>query len=148
MMYWEDFEPGASLECGSRTVTQEEIVEFAKQFDPQPFHIDEAAAKASHFGGIIASGWHTSAICMRLAVDGVLSKTASMGSPGVQNLRWLKPLRPGMTVHAKVCLVDKTPSQTRTDRGRMTTRFELYDQNNELLMDFTAMVLMGRRPKT
>ena len=147
MMYWEDFEPGSSLECGSKTVTKEEIVAFAKEFDPQPFHIDEAAARQSHFGGLIASGWHTSAICMRLAVDGVLSKTASMGSPGVDKLRWLKPLRPGMTVHAKVCLVDKTPSQTRTDRGRMTTRFELYDDKNELLMDMTAMVLMGRRPQ-
>jgi acyl dehydratase len=106
----------------------------------------QAAARRSHFGGIIASGWHTSAICMRLAVDGLLSRTASMGSPGVQNLRWIKPLRPGMTVHAKVCVVDKAPSQSRPDRGRMTTRFELYDENDELLMDFTASVLMGRRP--
>ena len=146
-MYWEDFEPGASLDCGSKTVTKEEIIAFAKEFDPQPFHIDEAAAAKTHFGGIVASGWHSCAICMRMAVDGVLGDSASMGSPGVDKLRWLKPLRADSTVRAKVKLLDKKPSESRPDRGRMQTVFELYDEKSgELLMDMVANVIMGRRP--
>jgi acyl dehydratase len=144
--YFEDFEVGGELDCGTRKVTKAEIIAFAREFDPQPFHIDEAAAAKSHFGGIVASGWHTCSICMRLAVDAVLGDSASMGSPGVEKLRWLKPLRADSTVRAKVKLLDKKPSESRPDRGRMLVVFELFDEkSSELLMDMTANVIMGRR---
>jgi acyl dehydratase len=146
LKYFEDFEPGSVLDCGTRLVTKEEIIAFAREFDPQPFHIDEAAAAKSHFGGVIASGWHSGSICMRLVVDAVLSDSASMGSPGVEKLRWLKPLRAGTTVRAKVRVLDKKPSESRRDRGRMTVAFELYEDGGDLLMDLVATVIMGRRP--
>jgi acyl dehydratase len=146
MRYFEDFEVGRELDCGKKLVTKAEIIAFAREFDPQPFHIDEAAAKQSHFGGIVASGWHSCAICMRMVVDAVLHDSASMGSPGVEKLRWLKPLRADSVVNAKVKLLDKKPSESRPDRGRMTVVFELFDDKGELLMDMAATVIMGRRP--
>jgi acyl dehydratase len=147
MKYFEDFVVGSTLDCGTRRVGKEEIIAFAREFDPQPFHIDEAAAAKSHFGGVIASGWHSGSICMRLVVDAVLHDSASMGSPGIDKLRWLKPLRAGTTVRAKVKVLDKAPSASRPDRGRMSVMFELHDEDRgELLMDLTATVLMGRRP--
>jgi acyl dehydratase len=146
MKYFEDFETGAELDCGSRRVTKEEIVAFAREFDPQPFHIDEAAAAKSPYGGVIASGWHSCAICMRMAVDAVLGDSASMGSPGVDKLRWLKPLRADTVVTAKVKLLDKKISGSRPDRGRLTVAFQLSDAEGELLMDFVTIVIMGRRP--
>src|SRR5579859_3157513 len=99
--YFEDFAVGHTLELGSYTITREEILAFARQFDPQPFHTDEEQAKASLYGGLIASGWHTASIFMRLLVDGLLNDTASMGSPGVDELRWLRPVRPGDTLRAR-----------------------------------------------
>jgi acyl dehydratase len=146
MKYFEDFETGAELDCGSRRVTKEEIVAFAREFDPQPFHIDEAAAAKSPYGGVIASGWHSCAICMRMAVDAVLGDSASMGSPGVDKLRWLKPLRADTVVSAKLKLLDKKTSGSRPDRGRLTVAFQLSDAEGELLMDFVTIVIMGRRP--
>src|SRR5690242_11639548 len=95
MLYFEDMKPGDKMELGTYTVTREEILEFANKFDPQPFHINEDAAKKSMFGGLIASGWHTASICMRLYVDAILSKSMSLGSPGVDELRWKRPVRPG-----------------------------------------------------
>jgi acyl dehydratase len=146
LKYFEDFEVGSVLDCGTRLVTKDEIVAFAREFDPQPFHIDEEAAKKSHFGGVIASGWHSGSITMRMVVDAVLHDSASMGSPGVDKLRWLKPLRAGTTVRVKVKVLDKKPSETRRDRGRMTVVFELYEDGGDLLMDLVATVIMGRKP--
>ena len=146
MLYFEDFEVGSELDCGTRRVSKEEIVAFAREFDPQPFHIDEAAAAKSHFGGIVASGWHSASICMRMVVDAVLHDSASMGSPGLDKLRWVKPLHAGRTVRAIVRVLEKKPSETRPDRGRVKVTFELFEDGGELLMDFTATVLMGRRP--
>ena len=98
LLYWEDLQPGEALEIGSHTFTEEEIIAFARQFDPQSFHIDPAAAKNSFFGGLIASGWHTCAIAMRLMVDKYVARSASLGSPGLDNIRWLAPVRVGDTV--------------------------------------------------
>jgi acyl dehydratase len=146
MRYFDDFKVGDSHDCGSKTVSKEEIIAFAKEFDPQAFHIDEKKAERSPYGGVIASGWHTCSICMRLAVDGVLNATASMGSPGVENLRWVKPLRPGDTVEATVSVLEMTPSSSRPDRGRMKVKFELTNPAGEVIMDMIATVIVGRRP--
>ena len=146
MRYFEDFTVGETFDCGRRTVTKEEIVAFATAFDPQAFHIDEAAAARSRYGGLIASGWHSCCLCMRLAVDAVLSDAANMGSPGMDKIRFPRPLRPGDTINAKLRVVEATPSRHKPDRGRLTFALELYNQSGELIMDMTAMAIFHRRP--
>jgi acyl dehydratase len=108
--YFEDIEVGEVAEFGDHTVTRQEIVEFAEQFDPQPFHIDETAAKASQFDGLIASGWHTASLCMRMLVDNYLSDSASAGARGVEELRWLRPVRPGDTLTCRLEVVETEAS--------------------------------------
>jgi acyl dehydratase len=146
--YFEDFAIGEVIECGSRTVSAEEIRSFAEQFDPQPFHLDEAAARRGMFGGIVASGWHSVCICMRLAVDAVFNHSSNMGSPGVDKVRFLRPLFPGDTVAARLQVVDSAPSRSKPDRGRLTFRFELTNQKGDTIMDFEGMTILGRRPSS
>ncbi len=117
-LYFEDLEPGQVVELGEHTVSEEEIVAFARQWDPQPFHLDPEAAKASVFGGLIASGWHTGAMWMRLYVDSLLDGAASMGSPGIEELRWLAPVRPGDTLSGRLTVLEATPSERHPGRGR------------------------------
>src|SRR5690606_17077669 len=112
-LYFEDLTPGRAFDLGAVTVTEDEIVEFATRFDPQPFHVDPAAAAESPFGGIIASGWHTCAMCMRLLVDGLMNQTISLGSPGVEQIRWLAPVRPGDRLSARTTVEDARPSSTK-----------------------------------
>ncbi len=138
--------PGDELDLGSRQVTEAEIIAFAREFDPQPFHIDPAAAEASIFGGIIASGWHTCALTMRLLVDGFLSHATSMGSPGVEQIRWLRPVRPGDTLCARLRVLEKRPSQSKPDRGSVKTLTEVTNQAGELVMTMESFVLMARSP--
>ena len=147
MKYFEDFHAGQVFDCGSRVVTQEEIIVFARQFDPQPFHIDPGAAAKSHFGGVVASGWHSGSIAMRMAADAVLLDSSCMGSPGMESLRWLKPLRGGDTVSTKFRILEAELSRTRPDRGKVKVGLELYNQNGELLMDAVATQFYGLRPK-
>jgi len=142
---FEDFEPGQVYELGSRTVTEAEILEFARQFDPQPFHLDPEAAKESVFGGLIASGWHTGAISMRLYVDAMLGGAASRGSPGVEELRWLAPVRPGDTLTGSLTVLDVTPSATLPDRGTVRIRGELTNQDGVTVMTMTSRGHFGRR---
>jgi acyl dehydratase len=142
---FEDFEPGQVYELGSRTVTEAEILEFARQFDPQPFHLDPEAAKESVFGGLIASGWHTGAIWMRLYVDAMLGDAASRGSPGVEELRWLAPVRPGDTLTGSLTVLDVTPSATRPDRGTVRIRGELTNQDGVTVLRMTSRGHFGRR---
>jgi len=144
--YFEDFAVGEVIECGSRTVSAAEIRSFAEQFDPQPFHLDEEAARRGMFGGIVASGWHSVCICMRLTVDAILNDSANMGSPGVDKVRFLRPLFPGDTVAARLQVVESVPSRSKPDRGRLTFRFELTNQKGETIMDFQGMTIFGRRP--
>ena len=141
---FDTLEPGDVLDLGSRTVTEAEIIAFARDFDPQPFHIDPAAAESSIFGGIIASGWHTCALTMRLLVDGFLSHAASMGSPGVEQIRWLKPVRPGDTLTARIRVLEKRPSQSKPDRGSIRSLTEVTNQAGELVMTMESFILMGR----
>jgi len=147
VMYLEDFSAGQSLELGSRSVTKEEIISFATQFDPQPFHVDEAAARKSIFGGLIASGWHTTSLLMRLMVDGLLSHSTSMGSPGIDQIRWLLPVRPGDTLSARGIVQQVTPSSSKPDRGVVHTRYEVRNQKGELVMTMDGMGMFKRRPQ-
>jgi acyl dehydratase len=145
-LYFDDFEPGQVLELGSVAVTEEEIVEFARRFDPQPFHVDPEAARESVFGGLIASGWQTVAIMMRLLWDTFLKDTSSLGSPGSDEIRWLKPVRPGDTLRARFTIVEVTPSRTKLDRGIVRTFTEVLNQHNEVVMTHRGMGMFGRRP--
>lgn len=146
MRYFEDFQVGEVLEGGSHVMEREAIITFAKQFDPQPFHIDEEAARRSHFGGIIASGWHTASACHRMLVENALKDSASMGSPGLDELRWLKPVRPGDTLSLRVEILETTPSRSKPDRGAIRFRLEARTQKGEVVMTELATALFGRRP--
>jgi acyl dehydratase len=145
MRYFEDFQVGEVHQTGSHVVSREEILAFARQFDPQPFHLDEEAARTSIFGGIVASGWHTASICHRLVVEDTLGKAASLGSPGVDELRWLRPVRPGDTLTARVEVLSLTPSRSKPDRGAIKFRFEVRNQSGELVMTEIANALFARR---
>jgi acyl dehydratase len=142
--YFEDFEPGQVFELGCRTVTQDEIVDFARQWDPQPFHLDPEAAKDSVFGGLIASGWHTGAMWMRLYVDSMLGPS-SMGSPGIEELRWLAPVRPGDTLHGRLTVLETAPSQRRVDRGTVRIRGEMVNGDGVVVMRMTSRGHFARR---
>ena len=144
--YFEDFRPGQTVELGSRTVTEEEIVAFARQWDPQPFHVDPDAARDSDFGGLIASGWHTGAMWMRLYVDSLLGDAAGLGSPGVEELRWLAPVRPGDTLTGRLEVLEATPSQRRPDRGTIRIRAEMVNQDGVTVMAMTSRGHFRRRP--
>jgi acyl dehydratase len=148
MLYFEDFPPGDVRESPARTVTRDEIIAFAREFDPQPFHVDEAAATDSPFGGLIASGWHTAAIFMRLFVDGLLERAASMGSPGGEELRWLVPVRPGDVLSGRVTIEHTESSGRRPDRGTVHMRSEMVNQDGEVAMRLRSRVYFGRRPAT
>lgn len=146
MRYWEDIKQGEVFELGSHTMDKERMIAFAREFDPQPFHTDEKAAEASVWGGLIASGWLTGSTLMRLLYDGFLKDTASLGSPGVDELRWLKPVRPGDTLTARLTVIEATASRSRPDRGIVRTRMELMNQDGEVVMTVTGVNFISRRP--
>jgi acyl dehydratase len=147
MRYLEDFTPGEVIEIPGRTITEEEIVRFATEFDPQPFHIDKEAAESHMFGGLIASGWHTAAIMMRALVDGYISKAASLGSPGIDELRWVKPVRPGDTLKVKVYVDEVTPSKSKPHMGVLKSHTEVLNQHDEVVMTLKGMGMYKTRPK-
>ncbi|MBK8018239.1 MAG: MaoC family dehydratase [Betaproteobacteria bacterium] len=134
MIYFEDFKVGETVEMGRRLVDKDEVVAFAKDFDPQPFHVDEEAARKSFFGGLIASGWHTVAMVMRMMCDSYLLDSASLGSPGVDNVKWLKPVRPGDTIRAMRTVLEARASKSKPEVGIVKSRWEVYNQNDELVM--------------
>ncbi len=146
MLYFEDFPIGQRREFGTCSVTEDEIVRFARDFDPQLFHVDTAAAEASIFGGIIASGWHTCSIAMRLICDGFLLDSVSLGSPGVDEIRWKKPVRPGDALTLFGTTMIAKASMSKPDRGVLTNMMELVNQNGETAMTMMAMTMIGRRP--
>lgn len=146
MRYFEDFQPGQVIELGGRTITKESIIAFAREFDPQPFHVDEAAAQRSIYGGLLASGWHTGSLAMRILYDGLLKDTASLGSPGIDELRWLKPVRPGDTLALRMTIVESIPSRTKPDRGLVRSLMEMRNQHGEVVLTIRGLSLLGRRP--
>ncbi len=145
MRYLEDCRAGEVIELGSHTVGEEEILEFARRYDPQPFHVDPERAAESIYGGLIASGWQTCAIYMRLVVDGLLGESSSMGSPGLDSLRWLLPVRPGDTLRATYTVLEVTPSRSRPDRGVVRFRGEMINQHDEVAMSMEGVGFFGRR---
>lgn len=143
--YFEDYQPGAVYKYGYATVSEAEILEFAVSFDPQPIHTDRALAAAGPFGGLIASGWHTAGIMMRLLADHYLSKVASLASPGIDELRWPAPLRPGDSVHLRAEILAARASRTKPDRGLVRTRVQLISADGRDVLRLEAMNLFRRR---
>lgn len=143
--YFEDYIEGEIYRFGSIAVEAEEIVAFAKRFDPQVFHTDPEAAKQTPFGGLIASGWHTSALVTRLFVDHYLTNVASLASPGLDELRWLKPVRPGDLLSVRVTVLKAVPSKSKPDRGAVTSFVEAFNQGDETVMTFKVVNIIGRR---
>ena len=145
-VWFEDFAPGQEFDLGTYAVSEEEILEFGRRYDPQPFHVDPQAARHSPFGGLIASGWHTGSIFMRLYVDAVLAGSASQGSPGVDELRWRAPVRPGDVLSGRLRIPDVQPSATRPGRGTVFFENSLTNQEGVVVMTFKGRGLFGRRP--
>ena len=146
LRYFEDYELGTTYECGSVSVDQTEIIDFAKEFDPQPFHVDPVAAAGGPFGGLIASGWHTSALVMRLLVERYLSAEGSLGSAGLDEIRWPYPVRPGDTLRARATVVESRRSLSKPDRGIIKTAVEAVNQDGRTVMRATAINFMRVRP--
>ena len=146
-LYFEDFEAGRAYELGSHTVTEDEIVGFARSWDPQPFHVDPEAAKGSPFGGLIASGWHTGSLWMRLYVTSLLGDAAAMGSPGIEELRWLAPVRPGDTLTARLVVLETTPSERNPGRGTLRSRGEMVNQDGVTVMSMVSRGHFARRER-
>jgi acyl dehydratase len=142
---YEDYEVGSAVQLGAHTFTREEIVGFAERYDPQPFHVSEEGGQASHFGGLVASGWNTCAAMMGILVRELLSDSTSMGSPGLDNIRWLKPVRVGDTVRLTVRVLDKRVSASKPDRGIVSTRWEAHNQHGELVLTVDSAALFGLR---
>ena len=147
-LYFDDFVIGSRSEAGRVTVDAAEIAAFASRFDPQPFHVDPVAAAESMFGGIIASGWHTCSMMMRLAVDSYLQRAASLGSPGVDEVRWLKPVRPGDELTMFSTVLDAVPSTSRPDRGVIFSMWEAFNQHGELVATIKGRGMMLRRAQS
>jgi len=143
-LFFEDFAPGQVWELGSRNVSAEEIVAFAREWDPQPFHVDPEAAKDSVFGGLIASGWHTGSIWMRGYVDTMLGPS-SQGSPGIEELRWLAPVRPGDTLSSRLTVLETTPSERNAARGTVRIRGEVENQDGVVVMSMVSRGHFARR---
>lgn len=144
-IYFEDFTVGHVAEYGDKLVTAEEIKEFAVDFDPQPMHIDEEAAKQTLVGGLCASGWHSCCMMMRIVADGYLLNSSSMGAPGVEEIRWLAPIRPGYRLRVKVTILDKRESNSRPDMGFVRTKFEVLTATGECVMYSITGLMFGRR---
>ena len=143
--HWEDFPPGWVYESGPRTLSAPEMQAFAREYDPQSYHTDPVAAKATPFGGLIASGWHTCAIAMRLMCDGYLVESACIGSPGIEELRWLKPVRPGDALRFRATVLEQTPSQSQRARGTVKFRWEVLNQNDDVVCSMTGRQHYVRR---
>jgi len=142
--YFEDYLPGDVYECGAMSVSESDIVEFARQWDPQAMHVDREAATRGQFAGLIASGWHTVAIAMRLYVDHYLSAVASLASPGVDEIRWPHPVRPADTIHVRVTVLAVTPSK-RGDRGTVLGQLEARNQHDQVVLTARMMSVLGKR---
>jgi len=147
MQYFEDLEVGAETYFGSYDVTREEVLEFARKYDPQPFHLSDEEAAKTHFGRISASGWHTCAMTMSVIARHVVKhQQAGLGSPGIDELRWRRPVYPGDTLHVRSKIVDKTPSRSRPEMGSFRSEMTVTNQEDQPVLTFVSIVLIRRRP--
>ena len=145
--FFEDYVAGSVYEFGSVKVDENEIIEFAQRYDPQPFHTDPVAARATQFGGVVASGWYTAGMAMKLLVKNYLPRGSSLGSPGVDQLRWHKPVRPGDILSVRVTIAETKPSQSKPDRGLLRSLVEVLNQHHEVVTSWRGMVVLLRRNK-
>ena len=143
-LFWEDFDVGQLGEFGRKRVSAEEIKEFAAEFDPQPMHLDEEAARATLVGGLCASGWHTCGMMMRIVADGFLLNSSSMGAPGVEEIRWLAPVRPGDELTVRATVLDKKASKSRPALGFLMF-FEVLNGDGTCVMTSRTNLMLGRR---
>jgi acyl dehydratase len=147
MLYFEDIVPGTKSAFGRYQVTRDEVIEFASKYDPQPFHLSDEAAAETYFGRLSASGWHTAAMMMRMLVDNMSDiQQAGLGSPGLDELRWLKPVYPGDVLRVETEVLDKRPSRSRPDMGSFRSRATVYNQDDVAVMTATSIGLIRRRP--
>jgi len=147
MIHFEDLVVGAEREFGTYHVTREEVIDFASKYDPQPFHLSDEAAAKTHFGRVAASGWHTAAMTMAVIARAVVDEEqAGLGSPGIDELRWLKPVYPGDTLHVRGEILEKTPSRSKPEIGSFRTRTTVTNQHGVPVMTFVSIVLIRRRP--
>jgi acyl dehydratase len=147
MIYFEDLVVGASSDFGTYEVTRDEVLDFARKYDPQPFHLSDEEAAKTHFGRLAASGWHTAAMTMAVIARHVVGhKQAGLGSPGIDELRWKKPVYPGDTLHVRGEILEKTPSRSRPEMGSFRTRTIVTNQFGEVVMTFVSIVLIRRSP--
>lgn len=144
-LHWEDFKPGAVAIFGPRLVTREEIVAFAAEFDPQPMHLDEAAASATLLGGLGASGWQICCLLMRMIADGFVLDSTSMGAPGIDEVRWLKPLRPGTQIRVRATVLDTRASNSRPAMGFVKFQYEVLDDQDAVLTTMVSSMMLVRR---
>jgi acyl dehydratase len=144
-IHWEDLQAGSVRELGTTTVNAEEIKEFAGKYDPQPFHLDEEAGRASLFGGLCASGWHTCALAMRLTVDNMLRHSTSLGSPGLESLKWLKPVYPGDVLSLRHTILESRGLRKRPDTGLVRSRWEMFNQKGERVLEMEGYGFFRRR---
>ena len=145
--WFEGYVPGAVHDLGSVVVDEKEVIAFAQQFDPQPFHLDKERAEKSAFGGLIARGWHTACMAMRLIVDHYLSEVSSEGAPGMDELRWLRPVRPGDQLSVRVTILDARLSRSRPERGIVRSQIETLNQDEEVVMHLTSTIFIRCRNK-
>lgn len=149
MKYLEDLQVGETRRFGAYRVTREEVLEFARKYDPQPFHLDDDAAAKTHFGRLAASGWHTCAMTMAMLVEGMKDEPyAGLGSPGVDELRWLRPVYPGDTLRVETEALEVTPSRSKPEIGSFRSKVTVFNQDDEPVMRMTSIVLVLRRPST
>ena len=143
--YWEDFAPGRVFEYGRRVLSEDEIIEFARQWDPQRFHVDPQAAKETPFGGLVASGWHTGCVLMRLMCDAYLNEASCIGSPGIEEWRFALPVRPGDALRYRATVLEARPSASKPDRGIVKFRWELLNQRDEVAVSMLGTQFYLRR---
>jgi acyl dehydratase len=143
--YFDDFEVGERVVTPGVTLTESLIIDFALRYDPQPFHIDAEAAKTSNYAGLIASGFQTFALAFRMVLETGVFRACGMGSPGCDDLRWLKPVRPGDTLHSELEVIEKTPSRSKPDRGMIRIKYRVKNQRGEDVLSFLSLQLARRR---
>ena len=144
--YWEDFPVGRVFEYGSRQLSEKEIIDFARDWDPQRFHTDPVAARETPFGGLVASGWHTGSVLMRFMCDAYLNESSCIGSPGIEEWRFTLPVRPGDTLHYRGTVIESRPSASKPDRGIVKWRWELLNQRDEVAVSMTGSQFFLRKP--
>ena len=147
-LYFEDFTPGVRFESRGKTITESEIIDFAFRYDPQPFHLDVNAARDSTFGGLIASGFLTIVVAFRMMWDTGVFRACSLGSPGFDELRWIRPVRPGDTLRTTIVVIDARPSSSKPDRGTCRIKYTVLNQDDEAVMSMVTMQILARRPET